>query len=119
MDPAQLQTIIVAVASLLIFGGVGGAVAIMAREAHMAGRRRARLQGEQAIASTAGLTTRALSSALQSAGRVGSRMATRDPAQLSALRTRLIRSGFLSREAVAVYLGVRVVALVAATVVSA
>ena len=118
MDPAQLQTIIVAVASLLIFAGVGGAAVILGRDAHMAGKRRARLRGEKPIVSGRGLTTRALSGVLQSAGRVGSRMATRDPAQLSALRSRLIQSGFLSREAVAVYLGARVVALVAATAIS-
>ena len=119
MDPAQLQTLIVAVASMLIFAGVGGTAFILGRDALMAGKRRARLRGEAPqVTNGIGLIPRALSRALQGAGQVGNRMATRDPAQLSALRSRLIQSGYLNREAVAIYLGARVMALVAATAIS-
>lgn len=120
MDPVQLQSIIVTVASLLIFAGVGGTAAILIREAHMGGKRRARLRGDEIVSPAAGggLLPQALSGALKGAGRLGNRMATRDPAQLTALRTRLVRSGYLNREAVAIYLGARVVALISATAIS-
>jgi tight adherence protein C len=52
---------------------------------------------------------------MKSAGQVGNRMAVRDPSQLSALRQKLIQAGFMSREAVAVYLGARFTCLALAT----
>jgi tight adherence protein C len=48
--------------------------------------------------------------------RLGDRMAIQDPAQLSTIRARLIQAGWFSREAVAVYLGAKAVALLLATV---
>lgn len=47
--------------------------------------------------------------------RLGQRSAVKDPAQLSIVRAKLMRAGFFSRDAAAVYLGARAAALVAAT----
>jgi tight adherence protein C len=48
--------------------------------------------------------------------RLGQQSAVRDPAKLSLLRSRLMQAGFHSREAPAIYLGVRAGALAVATV---
>jgi tight adherence protein C len=50
--------------------------------------------------------------------RLGDRVEGQDPSQLSQLRNRLMQAGFSSREAVAYYLGVRSLSLIAATVVT-
>jgi tight adherence protein C len=47
--------------------------------------------------------------------RLGGKVEDQDPSQLSALRNKLMHAGFTSREAVAYYLGVRSIALIAAT----
>jgi tight adherence protein C len=117
MDPTQLRLIINWTAGLLIFAGVGGFGFAMAREARMVARRSSRLSGEQPSDKPIfSLTTGAVTQMLKSASSVGNHMATRDPAQLSALRQKLIQSGFMSREAVAIYLGARFTCLVGATV---
>jgi len=117
MDPNQLRLIINWTAGLMIAAGVGGFGFAMAREARMAARRTSRLSGEQVSDKPMlSLTTGAVTQMLKSASSVGNHMATRDPAQLSALRQKLIQSGFMSREAVAIYLGARFTCLVGATV---
>src|SRR5262249_48617492 len=47
--------------------------------------------------------------------RLGQQSAVRDPGKLSVLRARLMQAGFYNREAPVIYLGVRAVALVLAT----
>ncbi|CAN5332205.1 type II secretion system F family protein [soil metagenome] len=116
MDPQLIRLIVFGVAGLMIFAGVGGFGVIFAREAHMASQRKARLKGEQAAARPMfGDAVGAVSRVVQSAGQIGNRMATKDPAQLSALRQKLTQSGFHGRDAVAIYLGARMTALMAAT----
>jgi tight adherence protein C len=119
MDSDQLRLIINWTAGLLISAGVGGFGFSMIREARMVARRNSRLSGEQpSDRPVFSLTTGAVTQMLKSASSVGNHMATRDPAQLSALRQKLIQSGFMSREAVAVYLGARFTCLIAATVMA-
>jgi tight adherence protein C len=119
MDSDQLRLIINWTAGLLISAGVGGFGFSMVREARMVARRNSRLSGEQpSDRPVFSLTTGAVTQMLKSASSVGNHMATRDPAQLSALRQKLIQSGFMSREAVAVYLGARFTCLIAATVMA-
>jgi tight adherence protein C len=47
--------------------------------------------------------------------RLGQQSAVRDPANLSVLRTRLMQAGFYNREAPVIFLGIKAVALAAAT----
>ena len=117
MDPLQLQTLLGLIAMVLIPLSVGGAGFLLLKEAYLRAQRRTRLSfgpsGPGGVQEPApgGL----LSGALNSVRQVGDRIAIQDPARLSALRNRLIQAGFFSREAVTVYLGARVVALVVAT----
>jgi tight adherence protein C len=48
--------------------------------------------------------------------RLGDRIAIQDPAQLSSLRAKLMLAGYYSREAAAIYLGVKAAAMIAAIV---
>lgn len=117
MDPVLLRTVITWAAGLMIAAGVGGGGLMLTREAQMMARRHSRLRGEQpsdkpVLNVAAGAATRML----KGASRVGNHMATRDPAQLSELRLKLIQAGYMSREAVGVYLGAKFTALAVATV---
>ena len=117
MDAVQLRLILTWGAGAMIVAGVGGMGLIFAREAQMMARRHSRLKGEAAVEKPVfNMTSSAMTRMLKSAGQVGNHLATRDPAQLSALRQKLVQSGFLSREAVAIYLGARFTCLAAATV---
>lgn len=115
IDPRMMMTI---AAAVLLGGSAMVGVAMIVREAAMAHRRGARLRGEQVRREkpAASALATAASQMMQSAGRMGNQMATRDPAELSVLRLKLIQAGFNSREAIAVYLGARVVALFVAVV---
>ena len=53
---------------------------------------------------------------MTSVRRLGDRLAIQDPAQLSALRAKLVQAGYYSREAVAIYLGARATAMIGAIV---
>jgi tight adherence protein C len=117
MDPNQLRLIINWTAALMIAAGGGGLLFAMANNLRMSARRQSRLAGEQpsdkpVMTMTAGAVTQMM----KSAGQVGNRMAVRDPTQITALRQKLIQSGFMSREAVAIYLGARFTCLAVATV---
>ncbi len=114
MDPLQLQTLITWAAIGLIALGVGGAVLIGLREAQVGARRRARLAGNTVISGGGGPSP--LSGVVSGVKRLGDRMAIQDPSQLSTIRARLVQAGWFSREAVAVYLGAKAVALLLATV---
>lgn len=116
MDETQLRLIINWTAGAMIVAGVGGLGIAMAREARMLVRRQSRLSGEQpSDKPVLSLTAGAVTQMMKSAGQVGNRMAVRDPAQLSALRQKLVQSGFMGREAVAIYLGARFTCLAIAT----
>ena len=116
MDAAQLQTLLTWFAVALISLGVGGAALIGLREARVGVRRRARLSGHTVVDQGRGGAAAALSGVVAGVKRLGDRMAIQDPAQLSTIRARMIQAGWFSREAVAVYLGAKAVALLLATV---
>jgi tight adherence protein C len=116
MDPLQLQTLLTWFAVALIGLGVGGAALIGLREARVGVRRRARLSGDTVVQQGGGGAATAVSGVVAGVKRLGDRMAIQDPAQLSTIRARMIQAGWFSREAVAVYLGAKAVALLLATV---
>jgi tight adherence protein C len=99
----------------------GGLLAVMGfRQARLGMQRRARLS-DAAPASAAGggaAPPGAFSGLAGRVRRLGDRVEGHDPSQLSALRNKLMQAGFTSKEAVAFYLGVRTIALIAATVVT-
>jgi tight adherence protein C len=106
---------IVAIGLVLI--GLGGIAAIFIRDGLVGLRRRSRLQegagGQGAPAGSAAVL--ALDGLIGGVRRLGDRTDNRDPSQLSALRHRLMLAGFVGPEAVALYLGARSIALLAAT----
>ncbi|MHB8528632.1 MAG: hypothetical protein ACYC8V_03860, partial [Caulobacteraceae bacterium] len=113
MNPATLQSAVTYLAMALILIGVGGGSFILLRQAAAGSRRRARLAGEAASLGGGGALPGA-AELVNGVRRIGHRMAITDPSKLSALRTRLVQAGFFSREAPAIYLGVRAVAMIAA-----
>lgn len=115
MDPLQLQSLLTWFAVALIGLGVGGGAMIGLREVRSGARRRARLSGHTVIESGGGASA-ALSGVVSGVKRLGDRMAIQDPAQLSTIRAKMIQAGWFSREAVAVYLGAKAVALLLATI---
>ena len=115
MDATQLQTLLTWAAGALIAVGVGGALLLSLREARTGVRRRARLAGQTTVMAAPGAGA-AAAGVLSGVKRLGDRMAIQDPAQISTIRSKLVQAGWFSREAVAVYLGAKAVALLAATV---
>ena len=119
MDAGRLQSLFSLVAMVLIPLGVGGAGFVLFREAGLRAQRRLRLgPGGPAAAAGAAATPAGglLAGAFDGVRRVGDRIAIQDPSRHSSLRTRLIQAGFFNREAMAYYLGARMIALGAATV---
>lgn len=117
MDVALIQTILTVASFALIAVGVGGGGFLIVRSAVTGARRRARLSGNTVAigpAAGGGRGLEAFSGVLSGVRRLGDRMAIQDPAQVSALRHRLIQAGFFSREAVTLYLGARAVAMIVA-----
>jgi len=107
MNPALLQSLITYAAATLIAAGLGGAVLISVLEARGGSKMRARLYGEaKEDAAAAGPAP-----VLEVLRRLGDRIALRDPTQVSVIRAKLIQAGFMSREAVPLYLGARIVGL--------
>jgi tight adherence protein C len=82
-------------------------------------RRRARLAGG-AVGSgpvdQGGGVAEAFSGVVGGVRRLGDRIAIQDPAQLTALRAKLVQAGYYSREAAAVYLGAKATLMIAAIV---
>jgi tight adherence protein C len=100
--------------------GVAGVSFIGIRAFETASRRKARLAGgavgAPGAASAGGGLPDALAGVVGGVRRLGDRMAIQDPAQLTALRARLVQAGYYSREAAAVYLGARAACMIAAIV---
>ncbi len=123
MDTALLQTVLTFASAILIATGVGGAGFVIVRSAAAGTRRRARLGGESATALRPNIGpppgAGAVAGVVRGMRRLGDRVAIKDPAQLSALRGRLVQAGFFNREAVTVYLGARAVAMIAAIAATA
>ena len=121
MELEQLQTLLTIASAGLITIGLGGTVVVIGKNAHAASRRRSRLAdgGVNFGADRAGAPDHgALGGVVSGLKRLGDRSAIKDPARISALRTQLMQAGFYNREAVALYLGARSIAMVAATVVT-
>jgi tight adherence protein C len=117
VDPLQLQQLLTVAAGILIGVGVGGAGLVAVKNATATSRRRARLSSDGGVVSKpVGAGGAAFAGVLDGVRRLGDRGAISDPSKVSALRQKLMQAGFYSREAVTLYLGVRSVALVAATV---
>lgn len=116
MDSALLSNIITAVALCLIAIGVGGGSFVAVRNFSSAARRKARLAGGPVgpVDAPGGGMTEAFSGVISGVRRLGDRMAIQDPSQVSALRGKLVQAGYYSREAVAIYLGAKAAAMIAA-----
>ena len=115
MDPGLIQNILTTVALGLVAVGVSGLGFIGLRQARASFTRRSRLVAEPA--STPGGTAprpAAFAGLATGVRRLGA-LEGQDPSQLSALRNKLIQAGFPAKEAVAYYLGVRSICLIAAT----
>ena len=115
MDSVLVSNIITLAALGMIALGVGGVSFIGLRTFATASRRRARLVGGTAVVGgeSAGMGE-ALSSVVSGVRRLGDRIAIQDPAQLSSLRAKLMLAGYYSREAAAIYLGVKAASMIAA-----
>ncbi|MFI4935737.1 MAG: type II secretion system F family protein [Caulobacterales bacterium] len=121
MDSALISTIINAAALVLIAVGVGGGSFFLLRNFETASRRRARLAGAPAPGLVAGAgngggVNEAFSGVITGVRRLGDRLAIQDPSQVSTLRGKLVQAGYYSREAVAIYLGARAAAMIAAII---
>jgi len=115
MDALSIETILNWVGILLVSAALLGGGAMVAVEQATAARRRARLKEGGVIG--ARKRQRPLSQTiLDPIRKMGDGMVIRDPAQLSLLRARLAQAGFMGKEAVAVYLGARMAAILASIV---
>ena len=123
MDIALLQTVLTFASIAMIATGVGGAGFVMLRSAAAGTKRRARLSGQSVghggLVSGPPPGAGAIAGVVKGMRRLGDRVAIKDPAQLSALRARLVQAGFFGREAVTLYLGARAVAMIAAIAATA
>jgi tight adherence protein C len=115
MPALTLPTIITIVAVLMIGVGVAGLGSMLLRPASAGFKRRERLSGEVA-AGAARAGSGPFARLADRVRRLGGHAEAQDPNQASALRVKLMRAGFSSREAVAYYLGVRSILLVLATI---
>lgn len=116
MDSALVSNIVTAVALCLIAVGVGGGSFVAVRNFTSAARRKARLAGGPVAApidEPRGVAE-AFSGVISGVRRLGDRMAIQDPSQVSALRGKLVQAGYYSREAVAIFLGAKAAAMIAA-----
>ena len=121
MDGGAQNLIVYAATALLGVGLLGFAV-IGGRAALTTLRRRARLSagGAQAAPTTSSLVGDAVARMSQGLRELGGRMDDKDPDNQSELRRKLAQAGFNGRDAVALYLGARALALggaIAATLV--
>lgn len=112
----SLETIIYVAGLALTLGALGGFALIGGRELRIRALRRNRLAAVGGGPSLVERPSTALTDQLLGAiKRLGQQSAVRDPAQISALRMRLMQAGFYSREAPVVFLGVKAIALLIAT----
>lgn len=117
MDLQQIQTLVSIAGALLVMGAVGGVAWMGATEFRLRAIRRGRLQGgAQAVVRSSGPGGGISDRLVAGVRRLGQQDAVRDPAKLSVLRNQLVQAGFYNREAPVIYLGIRALALVLATV---
>jgi tight adherence protein C len=116
----SLENLIYVFGLLAAVAGVGGLAWAAAGELRVRAARRNRLAGAAAGGGDAALSGRNNGSViaeqmLSTVRQLGQQSAVRDPAKLSLLRSRLMQAGFYNREAPVIFLGVKAVALVVAT----
>jgi tight adherence protein C len=114
VDPALLQTAVTAVAFLLISGAAVGTLVSVTGQARTGARLRARLSGTESRRGPRRSSPAQGAAQTRLIGfmrKLGDGAAERDPGQVSVLRQKLIQAGFVSRESVPIYLGVKLALL--------
>jgi tight adherence protein C len=117
----SFQNSLTLIALFMVLAGAGSLGFMGFRQARLGVQRRARLSEPQGAVVGGTPPPGAMAAFSGIAGgvrRLGDKVEGQDPSQLSALRNKLMQAGFTGREAVAYYLGVRSIALIAATVVT-
>ena len=111
MDSALLTTIGLGMVAL----GVSAVSFLAIRNFSTVSRRRARLAGGAAAGAVdqGGGVSDAFAGVVGGVRRLGDRIAIQDPAQLTALRAKLVQAGYYSREAAAIYLGAKATLMIA------
>jgi tight adherence protein C len=110
----SLPTLITIAAVVMIGVGVIGLASVFLRTAAATFKRRERLSGD--ISGPTRAQGGAFAQLAERVRRLGGLAEAQDPNQASALKVKLNRAGFSSREAVAYYLGVRSILLALATI---
>ena len=113
MDSGLLTTIGLGMIAL----GISAVSFLLIRNLATISRRRARLAGGVTASGPidqGGGVAEAFSGVVGGVRRLGDRIAIQDPAQLTALRARLVQAGYYSREAAAIYLGAKATLMIAA-----
>ncbi len=116
MDQELLSNVIAAVAFALLGVPIAVGVYLGARNFSATNRRKARLAGgplPQPEVGGGGVAE-AFSGVVGGVRRLGDRLAIQDPSQVSQVRAKLVQAGYYSREAVAVYMGAKATAMIAA-----
>jgi tight adherence protein C len=116
MQSSPLPDSLTLAALAMVAAGVAGLGFVSVLQARTGLARRARLEPVTSGGLHAAPRATALSGLVSGVRRLGGQSQDQDPTQVSALRSKLMQAGFTSREAVAYYLGVRSIALLAATV---
>jgi tight adherence protein C len=118
VDPALLQTVTTGVAVLLIGGSIVGALLTFTAQARTGAKLKARLAdpqpGRRGSAGGGGVAQVKMLGFMR---KLGERSAEQDPGQVSVLRSKLTHAGFVSREAVPIFLGVKLAALAATAMI--
>lgn len=105
----DFQTILMIVAGAFLTLALGGGGFVALREAGARSKRDQRLSGN-IVSAPAPDGAKADSGIIKSVKKIGDQM-SQDPAQLTVIRQRLIHAGYFNKEAVAIYLGARVICL--------
>jgi len=116
VDPTFLDNLVTPIALVMIALGVGGVSFFGLRTMATSSQRRARLSGGAVAAGGGGGASDAFSGVVTGVRRLGDRIAIQDPSQLSALRAKLVQSGYYSREAAAIFLGAKAAAMIVAII---
>jgi len=118
VDAASLSNLLTPIGLGMIAIGVAAVSFLAIRNFSTVTRRRARLAGGAvgAPSQDAGGVPEAFSGVVSGVRRLGDRIAIQDPAQLTALRAKLVQAGYYSREAAAVYLGAKATLMIAAII---
>jgi tight adherence protein C len=120
MEAGQIQSLITLVGGIFVLAGLGGVTWLGVAQLRVRAMRRTRLApAAEGLAAAAGrpAATGVIGDQLMSTvRRLGQQSAVRDPATVSALRTKLMQAGYFNREAPVIYLGVKAAAMAVATV---